>query len=161
MDLQTVAVKNDSIIIVGDVNRMMLTEHSPIDGSLLRTIPVKIAPYFMSIDSNNRVVVSDNQQEVDIIYDDGTSLLTIKPTINGQQVESCRGVCGNSSGIYLAVHNGSNTGHIHHYDAEGRFLSCIVQGLSWPKGIAIKVDDHQLAILVVVDYYSIKMYHIL
>ena len=133
VDLQSVAVNNTGNIIVGDVERMVVSEHSSTDGSLIHTMSVTTRPYFLAIDNTNRVVVSGyNQHKVDIVDGNGTSLLTIKPTINGQEVQYCRGICCNRSGIYIAVHNGSNTGHIHHYDDDGTFLSCIVQGLYWP-----------------------------
>ncbi|XP_038062857.1 E3 ubiquitin-protein ligase TRIM56-like [Patiria miniata] len=156
VDLQSVAVKNDGTIAVGDVARMVLTVHSPTDGELLHTIPVKIKPYFLAFDSNDRAIISDYESKtVDITDGNGTTKRTIKPTINGQPVHHCSGVCTDSSGIYVAMHNGSNTGHIHHYDPQGGFLQCIAQGLYNPRGI--KFSSHgQLA---VADWYSVKMYH--
>ena len=75
------------------------------------------------------------QHKVDIVDGNGTSLLTIKPTINGREVQYCTGICCDGSGIYIAVRNGvANTGHIHHYDDDGTFLSCIDQGLHNPRG---------------------------
>ena len=41
---------------------------------------------------------------------------------------------------------GFNTGHIHHYDDDGTFLSCIVQGLYYPRGITFTADGHQLVV---------------
>ena len=158
VDLWSVAVNNTGNIIVGDVKRMVVSEHRPTDGSLIHTMSVSTAPYFLAIDNTNRVVVSDyHQHKVDIVDGNGTSLLTIKPTINGQEVQYCTGICCNRSGIYIAVHNGYNTGHIHHYDDDGTFLSCIVQGLYRPRGITFTADGHQL---VAADKYSVKIYHI-
>ena len=89
VDLRSVAVNNTGNIIVGDVNRMVVSEHRPTDGSLIHTMSVSTAPYFLAIDNTNRVVVSGyNQHKVDIVDGNGTSLLTIKPTINGQEVQS-------------------------------------------------------------------------
>ena len=158
VDLQSVAVNNTGNIIVGDVKRMVVSEHRPTDGSLIHTMQVSTAPYFLAIDNNTRVVVSDyNQHKVDIVDGNGTSLLTIKPTINGQEVQHCHGICCDRSGIYIAVSNGSNTGHIHHYDDDGTFLSCIAQGLDNPMGITFTAHGHQL---VAADKYSVKIYHI-
>ncbi|XP_038062724.1 tripartite motif-containing protein 3-like [Patiria miniata] len=156
VNLQSVAVKNDGTIAVGDVARMVLTVHSPTDGELLHTIPVKIKPYFLAFDSNDRVIISDfSSQTVDIAGGNGTTKRTIKPTINGQPVRNCFGVCTDSSGIYVAMHNGGNTGHIHHYDPQGGFLQCIAQGLYIPRGITFSSDGQ----LAVADYNSVKMYH--
>ncbi|XP_038062901.1 uncharacterized protein LOC119733393 [Patiria miniata] len=155
VDLRSVAVKNDFTIAVGDVARMVLTVHSPTDGELLHTIPVKIKPYFLAFDSNDRVIIRGlSSQTVNIADGNGTTKSTIKPTINGQPVEHCNGVCTDSSGIYVAMCNGGNTGHIHHYDPQGGFLQCIAQGLHYPQGITF-TSDGQLA---VADWYSVKMY---
>ncbi|XP_038062521.1 E3 ubiquitin-protein ligase TRIM71-like [Patiria miniata] len=156
VDLQSVAVKNDGTIAVGDVARMVLTVHSPTDGELLHTIPVKIKPHFLAFDSNDRAIISDYEsQTVDIAGGNGTTKRTIKPTINGQPVRYCFSVCTDSSGIYVAMHNGGNTGHIHHYDSQGGFLQCIAQGLHYPRGITFSSDGQ----LAVADYSSVKMYH--
>ncbi|XP_038062723.1 E3 ubiquitin-protein ligase TRIM56-like [Patiria miniata] len=156
VDLQSVAVKNDGTIAVGDVARMVLTVHSPTDGELLHTIPVEIQPYFLAFDSNDRVIISDfSSQTVDIAGGNGTTKRTIKPTINGQPVCYCFGVCTDSSGMYVAMSKGYNTGHIHHYDPQGGFLQCIAQGLYNPLGITFSSHGQ----LAVADYSSVKMYH--
>ncbi|XP_038062859.1 uncharacterized protein LOC119733345 [Patiria miniata] len=156
VDLRSVAVKNDGTIAVGDVARMVLTVHSPTDGELLHTIPVKIKPYFLAFDSNDRAIISNYEsQTVDIADGNGTTKRTIKPTINGKLVKYCFGVCTDGSGIYVALQNGDNTGHIHHYDPQGGFLQCIAQGLHWPRGITF-TSGGQLA---VADWTSVKMYH--
>ncbi|XP_038062896.1 uncharacterized protein LOC119733388 [Patiria miniata] len=155
VDLKSVAVKNDGTIAVGDVARMVLTVHSPTDGELLHTIPVKIKPYFLAFDSNDRAIISDyKSQTVDIAGCNGTTKRTFKPTINGQPVKYCNGVCTDGSGIYVAMPNGEHNGHIHNYDLQGGFLKCIAQGLDWPYGIML-TSDGQLA---VADRSSVKMY---
>ncbi|XP_038062856.1 E3 ubiquitin-protein ligase TRIM56-like [Patiria miniata] len=158
VDLWSVAVKNDGTIAVGDVARMVLTVHSPTDGELLHTIPVKIKPYSLAFDSNDQAIISDyTSQTVDIAGGNGTTKRTIKPTINGQPVQYCFGVCTDGSGIYVAMHNGDNTmtGHIHRYDPQGDFLQCIAQGLRSPWEITF-TSDGQLA---VADHFSVKIYH--
>ncbi|XP_038062939.1 tripartite motif-containing protein 72-like [Patiria miniata] len=156
VDLHSVAVKNDDTIVVGDARRMVLTEHSPTDGELLRTIPVKIKPYFLAVDdSNDRIVISDKSQAVDVADGNGTTRRTIKPTMNDEPVQYCNGVYTDSSGIYVAMENGPSTRHIHHYDPQGGFLKCIAQGLHSPRGITL-TSDGQLA---VADWYSIKIIH--
>ncbi|XP_038062337.1 tripartite motif-containing protein 2-like [Patiria miniata] len=156
VDLHSVAVKNDDTIVVGDIKRRVLTEHSPTNGELLHTIPVKIDPYFLSVNSNDRVLISDFSQHVVHVADDnGATKRTIKPTIHGQPVQYCKGVCTDGSGIYVAMHNIENTGHIHHYDPQGGFLKCIAQGLHWPMDITF-TSKGQLA---VADRQSVKMYH--
>ncbi|XP_038062530.1 E3 ubiquitin-protein ligase TRIM56-like [Patiria miniata] len=155
VDLRSVAVKNEGTIAVGDVARMVLTVHSPTDGELLHTIPVKIKPYFLAFDGNDQAIISRNASKtVDIAGSNGTTKRTIKPIINGQPVEYCTGVCTDTSGIYVAMHNGSNTGHIHHYDPQGGFLQCIAQGLHYPMGITFPSDGQ----LAVADCYSVKTY---
>ncbi|XP_038062839.1 uncharacterized protein LOC119733315 [Patiria miniata] len=153
VELKSVAVKSNGTIVVGDVRRIVLTEHSPTDGKLRRTIPVKIKPYFLAVDRYNRFEISDRSQAVYIVDGNGTTKRTIKPTINGQPVKHANGVCNDSSGIYVTMHNSDHNGHIHHYDPQGIFLKCIAQGLLFPVGI-LSTSDMQLA---VADYYSVKM----
>ncbi|XP_071790501.1 E3 ubiquitin-protein ligase TRIM33-like isoform X2 [Asterias amurensis] len=157
VDLFSVAVIKDTIM-VGDVKRSVITKHRSSDGSLIDTVSVQTEPHFLAIDSKDRVVVSGgNRQQVDIVDITGTTLFSINPKINSQPVKSCRGVCCDSSAIYIAVWNDDyNTGHIHQYDTQGRFLSCIAQGLYDPRGISLTSDGQQLA---VADWNSVKIYN--
>ena len=160
VDIGGVTAKKDGHILVGDVERMVVTVHRPTDGELIRTMPVTTRPIFLAVDNSGRVVVSGGeQQQVAVIDDNGSTRLTIKPTIDGQQVKYCQGVCcDTSSGLYIAMDNDPDgTGHIHHYDSCGRFLSCIAKGLAAPHGITLTSDGNRLA---VADYYSVKIYHI-
>ncbi|XP_071790498.1 E3 ubiquitin-protein ligase TRIM33-like [Asterias amurensis] len=157
VDLFSVAVIKDTIM-VGDVKRSVITKHRSSDGSLIDTVSVQTEPHFLAIDSKDRIVVSGgDRQQVDIVDITGTTLFSINPKINSQPVKSCRGVCCDSSAIYIAVWNDDyNTGHIHQYDTQGRFLSCIAQGLHNPYGISLTSDGQQLA---VADWNSVKIYN--
>ncbi|XP_033646215.1 tripartite motif-containing protein 3-like [Asterias rubens] len=156
VNLHSVAIMKDTSIIVGDIERSVITKHRSSDGSLLDTVSVQTRPCYLAIDSKDRVVVSGWGKQVDIVEVTGTLLFSINPKINSQQVESCRGVCCDSSAIYIAVTNGVGTGHIHQYDTQGRFLSCIAQGLYDPWGISLTSDGQQLA---VADCHSVKIYN--
>ncbi|XP_038050292.1 E3 ubiquitin-protein ligase TRIM56-like [Patiria miniata] len=158
VDPQSVAVREDGTILVGDVKRMVWTEHRPIDGEILHTIPVKTPPTYLAVhDDADRVMVSGGiTRKVDITDRKGNTLSTIKPTIHGKPVSSCRGVCCDRSGIYLAMRNEIGTGHIHHYDLDGRFLDCLVhQGLNDPRGMTFTSNGK----LAVVEGNSVKVYH--
>ncbi|XP_038058737.1 E3 ubiquitin-protein ligase TRIM56-like [Patiria miniata] len=158
MNLQSLAVKNSTCtIVMGDIKRMVWTEHKPTDGEILHTIPVQTPPHYLAVDDDtDRVVVSGGKtKKVDVGNSKGRTICTIYPTINGEPVQYCSGVCCDSSGIYLAVRQGvSGTGHIHHYDQDGGFLDCLAQGLFAPCGITF-TSKGQLA---VADDNSIKMY---
>ncbi|XP_022111748.1 uncharacterized protein LOC110990995 [Acanthaster planci] len=154
VNLWSVAVKTDGTIVVGDIRRMVLTEHSPTDGELRSTIPVKIEPCYVAVGSNDRVVINDFKQLVGVVDGNGDTLFTIKPIIDGEVVRRCTGVCADSTGIYVAMHNDDDTGHIHHYDPQGGFLHCIAEGLHWPMGITFTADGQ----LAVGEYYSVKIY---
>ncbi|XP_033631570.1 E3 ubiquitin-protein ligase TRIM56-like [Asterias rubens] len=157
VDLRSVAVIKDTIM-VGDVGRSVITKHRSSAGSLIDTVTVQTKPWYLAIDSKDRVVVSgSSQQQVDIVGVDGGTLVSINPKVNSQPVEYCEGVCCDSSAIYIAVCNEDyNTGHIHRYDTQGRFLSCIAQGLYSPFGISLTSDGQQLA---VADWESVKIYN--
>ncbi|XP_071809158.1 E3 ubiquitin-protein ligase TRIM56-like [Asterias amurensis] len=155
--LHNVAIMKDTSIMVGDVKRSVITKHRSSDGSLIDTVSVQTKPYFLAIDSKDRVVVSGGgKPQVDIVEVTGTLLFSINPKINSQQVQSCRGVCCDSSAIYIVYNGDFNTGHIHQYDTQGRFLSCIAQGLYNPCGISLTSDDQQLALA---DWKSVKIYN--
>ncbi|XP_038062748.1 E3 ubiquitin-protein ligase TRIM56-like [Patiria miniata] len=157
IELMSLAVTKNSIL-VGDTDNMVWTEHKPTDGEILHTIPVQTPPCYLAVDDNtDRVVVSGyNTGKVVVGDSKGRKICTINPTINGEPVGYCQGVCCDSSGIYLAVRQGViGTGHIHHYDLDGRFLDCLAQGLYSPRGITF-TSQGQLA---VADDNSIKMYH--
>ncbi|XP_071787517.1 uncharacterized protein [Asterias amurensis] len=157
VDLQSVAVIKDTIM-VGDVRRSVITKHRSSDGSLISTVSVQTRPWYLAIDSKNRVVVSGgSRHRVDIFRVDGATLFSINPKIDSQPVQSCRGVCCDSSAIYIAVNIGYHyIAHIHQYDTQGRFLSCIVQDLNNPCGISLTSDGQQFA---VADGDSVKIYN--
>ncbi|XP_038064934.1 E3 ubiquitin-protein ligase TRIM56-like [Patiria miniata] len=148
-------------IIAGDDSRKVLTEHQPgSKGKLIRTIPVSLQPDYLAVLNNGRIVISDWEQGlagiVDVSDGKAAEVATIQPTIDGKPVKRCGGVCSNSSGIYLAVVRGYvNTGHIHHYNCAGQFVSCVAQGLFSPCGITFTADGQQLA---VADFNSVKIY---
>ncbi|XP_038062381.1 E3 ubiquitin-protein ligase TRIM62-like [Patiria miniata] len=158
MNLSRLAVTKDSIL-VGNTYKMVWTEHKPTDGEILRTIPVQTPPYYLAVDDKtDRVVVSGGDtKKVDIADSKGRTNVTIRPTINGEPVGYCMGVCCDSSGIFLAVDQGGlgTNGHIHHYDLDGKFLDCLAQGLRAPCGITFTSNGE----LAVADNFSIKMYH--
>ncbi|XP_071786902.1 E3 ubiquitin-protein ligase TRIM56-like [Asterias amurensis] len=155
VDLRSVAVIKDTIM-VGDVGRSVITKHRSSDGSLIDTVSVQTKPFVLTNDSKDRVVVSGRDRQVVIVGVDGATLFSIYPKIDSQHVKSCRGVCCDISAIYIAVCNGFDTGHIHQYDTQGRFLSCIAQGLHNPGGISLTSDGQQLA---VADFKSVKIYN--
>ena len=160
VNLWSIAAKKNGHILVGDVTRKVVTVHRPTDGGILSTMPVTTIPRFLAVDCNDRVVISGyDEKQVAVIDDNGTTLLTIKPTINGQQVDYCQGVCCDGSDIYIAVVNDDDdddTGHIHHYDSHGTFIGCIAKGLHDPYGITLTSDRKQL---LVADIYSVKIYN--
>ncbi|XP_071787385.1 E3 ubiquitin-protein ligase TRIM33-like [Asterias amurensis] len=155
VDLRSVAVIKDTIM-VGDMKRSVITKHRSSDGSLIDTVSVQTKPHYLAIDSKDRVVVSGYRQQVDIVDITGTTLFSINPKINSQPVRYCNGVCCDSSSIYIAVFNDYNHSHIHQYDTQGRFLSCIAQCLYNPCGISLTSDGQQLA---VADNKSVKIYN--
>ncbi|XP_038065944.1 uncharacterized protein LOC119736029 [Patiria miniata] len=157
VDLRSVAVWPDGTILVGDIKRKVWTEHCPTEGVLLRTVPVKTKPYYMSV-NNDRVVVSGLKQRARVLDTNGDKVFTIKPTVDGEAVEQLTGVCYASSGIFTTMNNRvKDTGHIHHYDERGAFLGCLDQGLRLPLGIACTAHGRELA---VADWDgSVRMYN--
>ena len=155
VNLASLAVKPDGTILVGDVGRCVVTEHRPVDGSLLRTLEVGTPPHYMSVDAGGRLLLSGaDRRAAEAVDDAGACLVTIRPLVDNDRVEYCTGVCSDASGVYLAVHNGSDTGHIHHYDAKGKFKSCLASGLHYPMNIKLCAAKQQIA---VADWTSVKI----
>ncbi|XP_022099218.1 uncharacterized protein LOC110983887 [Acanthaster planci] len=159
--LVSVAVMKNGNILVGDMHRMVLTEHKPDDGKLIHTIPVEIAPNWLAVMSNGWIVISDEKKGqvaiVDVSDGNATQVTTIKPIIDGQPVKYCRGVSSNGEDIFVAaVKSYPGTGHIHNYHYTGRFVSCVARDLHWPMGITLTADRQRL---VAADWYSVKIYH--
>ncbi|XP_022098512.1 E3 ubiquitin-protein ligase TRIM33-like isoform X3 [Acanthaster planci] len=159
VNLASVVVKRDGTIVVGDIQRRVVTEHRPADGSLIRTIPVDTPPHYLAIDNaTGRLLVSGADKRVlDVVDDAGATLLSIRPRVANDRVEYCTGVCCDSSGIFLAMHNGGDTGHIHHYDSTGKFRACIAHDLHYPMNIKVCPGKQQLA---VADWTSVKIFQL-
>ena len=136
----------------------MLTEHSPSDGSIIRTIPVNCRPCFLAVDGHDRFVISGTGGKIRVADSDGAVLFVIRPKVEGQTTVRCAGVCCDSTGIYVAV-NGSDQlvcGHVHRYDLSGDFLGCIAKGLPLLLGLTLTANGQQLAM---VDWHGlIKVY---
>ncbi|XP_038050300.1 uncharacterized protein LOC119723627 [Patiria miniata] len=157
VDLRSLAVKRDDTIVVGDVKRMVWTEHKPTNGELLRTVSLQIPPFYLAFDEGtDRTVVSGyEQKQVDVTDSVGTTLSTVQPSIQDRPVTNCLAVNSGNSGLYVGVSNGWNSdGHIHLYDVDGNFLDCLAQGLTFPLGITFTSDGQ----LVVADGFSVKTY---
>ncbi|XP_022100152.1 uncharacterized protein LOC110984345 [Acanthaster planci] len=147
VNLRSVAVKRDGTIVVGDVKRKVWTEHRPTDGALKRTMPVKTKPYFLAVDSTDRVVVSGIVSTVRVLDTNGITLFKIKPNVEGERVKQLSGVCCIGSDIYVTMNNGAeHTGHIHHYDSSGVFVGCLAQGEQLPLGMAFISNRQELAV---------------
>ena len=157
VDLRSVAVKQDGTIIIGDVKRSVLTEHSPLDGTIKRVVPVETPPEFLAVNRESQVLVSGEYNgTVNMIDANGATVFTITPLMNNFPVRCCTGVCWSKTGIYIAIHNKiEGSGHVHHYDTKGGFIECVAQDLPLPQGIRITEDEKQIT---VADYYSIKTF---
>ncbi|XP_038064936.1 uncharacterized protein LOC119735309 [Patiria miniata] len=161
MWLISVAAMPNGNIIVGDKAGKVLTELDPKNGDILHTMQVRIRPDYLAVLSNGWIVVSDEDEGlveiVDVSKDAAVTVGSIQPTIAGKPVKYCRGVCSNSSGIYLAVSTWYNTtSHIHQYECTGQFVRCVARGLYNPQGITFTPNGQQLA---VADWHSIKVFH--
>ncbi|XP_038072776.1 tripartite motif-containing protein 3-like [Patiria miniata] len=157
VDLRSVAVDGSGHIVVGDVKRKVLTEHKPRDGAIVRVLQLETPPEFLAINSVSHTLVSGEYSGIAQGVNQGDTVFTIMPTIKGTRVRCCTGVSWGKHGlIYIAMHNKTTgSGHVHMYDALGRFVKCIIQGLYLPQGIGLTEDDKQI---VVADYDNIKVY---
>ena len=144
VDLQSVTLKPNGNILVGDVRQKLVTEHDPTDGSIVSVTPVNTRPYFIVVDSKGSLLISDwNRDQIDGVNNMGDTVFRICPSI-GSKTLSCRGLCVTGTGnIFVAVEAGEmDTGHIHSYDPDGKFLDCMVKGLHNPYGIAITSEGY-------------------
>ncbi|XP_033641609.1 E3 ubiquitin-protein ligase TRIM56-like [Asterias rubens] len=154
-----ICVKKDGTILVGLSTENAITLiHRPAGKPIYTTrISLPKSPRFLATDCNDTIVVSGRDEVIIVIDDQGATLFTIKPTMNGQPVSFCSGVCCDGSDIYVAVYTNRyhGPGHIHRYGGDGKFISCIIQGLRPPMGITFTEDGQHLA---VVDDNGVNIY---
>ncbi len=178
-----IAANSNGELYVGDFTEQIVTVHNADDFSIIRKIHVSVRPSHIAVDSRGRVcVVHTNLFPQNIRYcrvivfdDEGNELVSISPTIRGLDTGSRGVVVGfgwavnNTSGmavplgvaydaddsLLLAVYDRSikNGGHVHRYDANGKFLKCIIKGAQKPYGISIRNDT-----LVLADDKSVMIY---
>ncbi|XP_038065287.1 E3 ubiquitin-protein ligase TRIM56-like [Patiria miniata] len=157
VNIVSVAVKKDGVIVVGDVERKVVTEHRSTDGELLRTIPTNVPPYFLDVGETDKLLLSGlDTGDVEEIDGVGTAKFTVRPVIAGEDQVSCGGVCyGEEGNFYVVVHGKeSHIGHVHQYTSAGEFLGCVAQDLYDPNGIALTTRGE----LAVADCFSVKVY---
>ena len=144
---------------MGDAKRKVLSELSLHDGSIKRVVPVQTPPEFLAVNNKHSqmlVISGEYSGTAEVLDSDGKRQLTITPYVKNAKVRCCTGVCWSKSGIYLAMHNKvEGSGHVHHYDDEGIFIECVIQGLILPQGISLTEDETRL---IIADDRSVQMF---
>ncbi len=149
----------DGGILAGDIYRNVITKHSP-TGEMTQTINTNIEPTYMTLIHDNHVAMSD-------IWTGKVSMMNME---TGQETRSIdipkvAGICYDENTECLLIARSEphddpnmvqiNTGIIEQYCCiTGKLVACLVQGLYYPKGMAISPDGN----LLVCDKKSVKIY---
>ena len=150
---QSVAITSEANIIIGDCSRRLITIHSEASGWVPRKVEIPIKPVYLATNNHGLILVSGYEGEgkpdmVMAIDDNGERMFTIDHfSVDGKKGSS-RGLVCDGDDLYIAVMEYDesrdtviwNTGHIHLYSSQGKFIKCIIKGLYVPNNITMSRD---------------------
>ena len=161
-------------VLVGDRARQMITIHTCPDGTLVKKVKCDYS-IALGVNSKKQILcqTSPLHCEIKAIDYHGNEVFTFTPKIDedlaGGKVAHVYGsVCDAKDNIYLTMlvlaeqsedklHYSPNTGHLHMYNPEGQYQSCIASGIEHPFGLTITPDGLHL---VVANHHSILKYKV-
>ena len=159
----SISVACNGDILVGCVDRKVITIHEPNDGRLTNTLKLSIKPHYMTTNSKQHIIVCDWQvKKVMTVNYEGDVIASLDGfTVDGKPGMPVGLACDGCDFLYVAVKKLNpatgnayrGTGHIHLYSPWGRFLRCIISGMDSPFGITW----HENAIYVA-NKYSVLVY---
>ena len=142
VNTRCVAVSSQGFIVVGDIERGLITIHSESDNSFYKSIKTSVGPLRIAVTSTNNILVSNWGERKVIAYnmESGGELFVI----DSWKLAGVSGyagpwglACDTEGNVYIAVSTEEfNTGHVHVYNEQGQYLQCIVKGLFEPSGLA-------------------------
>ncbi len=163
----SIATDSDGLIFVGDLDEKtvsVLTE----DGNLKNCFQSDIAPFFMTTNGRQQLVICDSEEKkVNAVDQKGNVIFSIDSfTFDQCTVDQEDGLVGTPKGltcddkdnIYIVVGKPGtdpgdtlkNTNHIHEHSYCGRFRRCVTKdrysplGLSWHNGSLYIANTHNV-----------------
>lgn len=170
-------------VLVGDYHREMITVHDGGSFKIKKEVHVGLKPVHIAVNAQNQILVTvlfqepaevvatnlfflvlkQNQAGGKVVaFDyDGDEVFTIVPVMSGELAKPFGVAYDSDGGLYVALSKFDlksrmtkpNTGHIHYYNGKGEFVKCVVKGLHWPLGIALRKD-----VLAVADNDNVKVF---
>ena len=130
---------SDGTIYVGDIVRKVVTIHSGSDGTWKEKVNLSVRPFHLATNSRHQIIASDWQVCKVVCVDYiGEVMFTLDTfSVDGKPGRPT-GVThdGDEDTLYVAVNElNANTGHIHQYSSNGKFMHCAMKGLYSPRGI--------------------------
>ena len=147
-------------MVVGYHGVCFLTIHHIAAGSIIAKLSPTIRPGCLAMTNDNHIIASDyDAGKVVVLSTSGQTLVSIETTTQGSRLRAS-GVCTDALGhIYVAVHYPEKgTAQIRRYNAAGKFLTSVAEGLQNPQNIAF--TRHNTPRLVVADEDTVKLFKI-
>ncbi|XP_038054678.1 uncharacterized protein LOC119726899 [Patiria miniata] len=148
------AVDDSNLIAVGYDGKNEISLHNP-DGSRIRRLPAPMIGDYLTMHNHHLIYTNWLNKRLVCVDYYGASVFSVDMTSNMQEGYYPNGVCCNSdASIYVAVF-GHPTGDILHYSPNGKYIGCVINGCSDPRGITFTLDGD----LVVAAGESVQVYH--
>ncbi|XP_033632234.1 tripartite motif-containing protein 2-like [Asterias rubens] len=156
--LHGIAVDKKDRIAVADSERKVISLHN-MDGFIISTIYHDdiSSDCFLFVSSKERVIFT-NYQKMKLVCVDfmGNEVFKISTSIDGKPAKPYGVCCDDAGDIYVSVYcGGYGTNEIHHYDASGEHIGCVVPGSYNPLGMTFTPTGD----LIVADSHSVKVLH--
>ena len=140
VDTWCVAVSSQGFIMVGDIERRLITIHSESDNSFYKSIKTRIEPLSIAVTSQLNILVSNWQESKVIAYNmetGGVEFVIGRWKLAGESEDAhpMGLACDTEGKVYIVVRT-YDTGHVHVYNEQGQYPQCIVKGLYCPQGLA-------------------------
>ena len=143
----SVAVTHEDDILVGDVERWLITTHSRVNGWVAKKVQVPIKPTCLAVNSQKHILVSDwEEAKLVVVSLEGCVLFTLNTfRFSGREGQPGGIVCDTNDNIYIGISDRCRYPfhfHIHLHNKEGLFLKCFAKNLY--RAYGMKLSENSL-----------------
>ena len=159
-DLRGLAIDSNGHALVGNITNRYISRHRA-GGLHVSSIKVNIQPWFLSVTSNDHIVISayNQQNEVLVVDDMGALLQSIGLPEGVMSWNSAGVVCGSSwddDGEDEIFISSRSDGHcVFCFSSSGEYLGLVAENLKGVFGLALTADEERI---IIADYHSVKVF---
>ncbi|XP_038051816.1 E3 ubiquitin-protein ligase TRIM56-like [Patiria miniata] len=153
-NLRGIAVDKQRVA-VADFGRKVVSVHN-LDGSLIASTSNNMVDNNLAMSNKERLILTNYEEKRLLCVDfEGNEVFNVMTLLNGNPAKPTGVLCDDDGSIYVAVHS-DNKGdsEVHHFDANGAFISTVAQKLYNPLGMAFTPAGD----VVVADMHSVKIF---